>query len=239
MLLLHLFKLPHDDTEQNQMPTLLWLHDNIITSILAYGWSRSLLVLLNFVFGLHIDYQLVCNMNELKVKKIIIGLFGKEIIRKNGMTKRHRDLHLFLLGSVPTQNNIHIVTSKLPTNKQELPAFIAKTEDFDQTKNKKPFYHDHLHLLVQMIVMKVNRQNYWQALQLLLLHFFLISSACSSLTRASFLCLISDLCVLISFPAVDAVRLFCIDERTALSSVLDNLLHTSFSQQAMFCENVS
>ena len=25
MLLLHLFKLPHNDTEQNQVPTLLWL----------------------------------------------------------------------------------------------------------------------------------------------------------------------------------------------------------------------
>ena len=25
---------------------------------------------LNFVFGLHIDYKLVCNMDELKVKKL-------------------------------------------------------------------------------------------------------------------------------------------------------------------------
>ena len=30
MLLLHLFKLPDNDTEQNQVPRLLWLHDNII-----------------------------------------------------------------------------------------------------------------------------------------------------------------------------------------------------------------
>ena len=30
MLLLHLFKLPHNDTERNQVPTLLWLHDNIV-----------------------------------------------------------------------------------------------------------------------------------------------------------------------------------------------------------------
>ena len=52
------------------------------------------------------------------------------------MTKRYRDPHLFLLGSVPTQNDIHIVTSKLLTNKQELLAFIAKKEDFDQTKKK-------------------------------------------------------------------------------------------------------
>ena len=52
------------------------------------------------------------------------------------MTKRHRDPRLFLLGSVPTQDDIHIGTSKLPTNKQELLAFIAKKEDLDQTKNK-------------------------------------------------------------------------------------------------------
>ena len=26
MLSLHLFKLPHNDTEQNQVPTLLWLY---------------------------------------------------------------------------------------------------------------------------------------------------------------------------------------------------------------------
>ena len=155
------------------------------------------------------------------------------------MTKRYRDSRLFLQGSVPAQNDIHIVTSKVPTNKQELLAFIAKKEEFDQTKNKKPFHHNHLHFLVQMIVMKVDRQNYWQALQLLLLRFFFISSACSNLTRASFLCLISNLCVLISFPAIHAVRSFCIDERTALSSALDNLLHTSFGQQAMFCANVS
>ena len=130
-------------------------------------------------------------------------LFGKQIIPKNRTTKRYRDPHLFLLGSVPTQNDIHIVSSKLPTNKQELLAFIAKKEDFDQTKNKKPFHHNHLHLLVQIMVMKVDRQNYWQALQLSLLHLFFISCACSSLTRASFLCLISNLSVLLSFSAVD------------------------------------
>ena len=76
------------------------------------------------------------------------------------MTKRHRDSGLFLLGSVPTQDYIHIVISKLPTNKQVLLAFIANKEEFDQTKNIKPFHHNHLHLLVQIIVMKVDRQNY-------------------------------------------------------------------------------
>ena len=92
----------------------------------------------------------------------------------NRMTKRHGDSCLFLLESVLTQNDHQIVTSKLPTNKQVglLLAFIVKKEEFDQTKNKKPFHHNHLHLLVLMIVMKVDRQNYWQALQLLLLHFF-------------------------------------------------------------------
>ena len=59
------------------------------------------------------------------------------------MIKRHRDPCLFLLGSVPTQNDIHIVTSKsLPTNKQVLLAFIAKKEEFNQTKNKKPFHYN-------------------------------------------------------------------------------------------------
>ena len=53
------------------------------------------------------------------------------------MTKRHRDLRLFLLGSVPTQDDIHIVTRKLTTNKQVLLAFIAKKEEFDHTKNKQ------------------------------------------------------------------------------------------------------
>ena len=78
-------------------------------------------------------------------------LLGKQIISKNRKTKRHRDPRLFLLGSVPTQDDIHVVTSKLPTNKQVLLAFIAKKEEFDQTKNKKPFHHNHLHLLVQMM----------------------------------------------------------------------------------------
>ena len=70
MSLLHLFKLPHNDAEQNHVPILLWLHDNILPVFLAHGWSRSLQVFfLNFVFGLHIDYELVCNMDKLKVKK--------------------------------------------------------------------------------------------------------------------------------------------------------------------------
>ena len=73
-------------------------------------------------------------------------LLGKQIIPKNALTKRHRDPRLFLLGSVPSQDDIHIVTSELPTNKQV--AFIAKKEEFDQTKNKKPFHCNHLHLLV-------------------------------------------------------------------------------------------
>ena len=30
MLLLHLFKLPHNDTQRNQVLTLLWLRDNIV-----------------------------------------------------------------------------------------------------------------------------------------------------------------------------------------------------------------
>ena len=77
-------------------------------------------------------------------------LLGKQIIHKNTLTKRHRDPCLFLLESVPNQDDIHNVTSKLPTKKQVglLPAFIAKKEEFDQTKNKKPFHYNHLHLLV-------------------------------------------------------------------------------------------
>ena len=67
-------------------------------------------------------------------------LLGKQIIRKNTMIKRHRDPRLFLLGSFPTPDDIHIVTSKLPTNKQVLLAFIAKKEEFDQTENKKPMF---------------------------------------------------------------------------------------------------
>ena len=136
----------------------------------------------NFVLGLRIDYKLgVCNIHKLKNHHSAIVL-GKQVIRKNATTKRHRDPRLVLLGSVSTQDVIRIVTSKLPTNKQVLLAFIAKKEEFDQTKNKKPFHYNHLHLLVQIIVMKVDRQNYWQALQLLLLFFFIFSSACSSLT---------------------------------------------------------
>ena len=45
MSLLHLFKLPHNDAEQNQVPILLWLHDNILP---VHGWSRSLLVFFKF-----------------------------------------------------------------------------------------------------------------------------------------------------------------------------------------------
>ena len=30
MSLLHLFKLPHNDAEQNQVLTLFWLHDNTL-----------------------------------------------------------------------------------------------------------------------------------------------------------------------------------------------------------------
>ena len=122
------------------------------------------------MFGLQLDYKVGCVIWI--SLKIIIVLLGEQIIRKNRMTKRHRDPRLFLLGSLLTQDDIHIVTSKLPTNNQVLLAFIAKKEEFDQTKHKKPFHHNHLLLLVQMIVMKVDRQNYWQALQLLLLHFF-------------------------------------------------------------------
>ena len=55
------------------------------------------------------------------------------------MTKRHTDPRLFLLGSVPTQDDIHIATGKLPTNKQVLLAFIAKKEEFDQAKKKAMF----------------------------------------------------------------------------------------------------
>ena len=87
-------------------------------------------------------------------------LLGKQIIRKNALNKRHRDPHLFLLGSVSTQHDIYIVTSKLPTNKQVLLTFIAIKEEFDQTKNKKPFHHNYLHLLVQMIMMKDDCQKF-------------------------------------------------------------------------------
>ena len=68
-------------------------------------------------------------------------LLGKQIIRKNAMTKRHIDPCLFLLGSVPTPDDIHIVTSKLRTNQQVLLAFIAKKDEFDQTKNKNPIFN--------------------------------------------------------------------------------------------------
>ena len=79
-------------------------------------------------------------------------LLGKQIIRKNRMTKRLRDLRLFLLGFVPTQNDIHIVTSKLPTNKRVLRAFIAKNEEFDQTKNKKPLFKAAMSITTEQIL---------------------------------------------------------------------------------------
>ena len=71
---------------------------------------------------------------------IIVVLLGKQIIRKNALNKRHRDPRLFLLGSVPTQHDIYIVTSKLPTNKQVLLAFVANKEKFYQAQNKKPLF---------------------------------------------------------------------------------------------------
>ena len=71
---------------------------------------------------------------------MIIVLLSKQIIRKNTLNKRHRDPRLFQLGSVPTQHDIYIVTSKLPTNKQVLLAFVANKEKFDQTQNKKPLF---------------------------------------------------------------------------------------------------
>ena len=68
------------------------------------------------------------------------------------MTKRHKDSRLFLLGSVPTQNDIHIVTSKLPTNKQVLLAFTTKKEEFDQTKNKKPMFKAAMSITTEQIL---------------------------------------------------------------------------------------
>ena len=53
------------------------------------------------------------------------------------MTERHKDFCLFLLRSVPTQYNIHILTSKLSTTKHILSAFIAKKEYFCKSENKK------------------------------------------------------------------------------------------------------
>ena len=68
------------------------------------------------------------------------------------MTKRHRDPCLFLLGSVPTQDDIHIVARKLTTNKQVLLAFIAKNEKFDQTKNKKPMLKAAMSITTEQIL---------------------------------------------------------------------------------------
>ena len=67
------------------------------------------------------------------------------------MTKRHRDPRLFLLGSVPTQDGIHIVTSKVPTNKQVLLAFIGKKE-FDPIKNKKPMFKAAMSITTEQIL---------------------------------------------------------------------------------------
>ena len=69
------------------------------------------------------------------------------------MTKHHRDPRLCLLGSVPTQDDIHIVASKLPINKQVLLAFIAKKEEFDQTKNKKPMFKAAMSITTEQILL--------------------------------------------------------------------------------------
>ena len=68
------------------------------------------------------------------------------------MTKRHRDPRLFLQGSVPTQDDIHIVTSELPTNEQVLLAFIAKKEIFDQTKNINPMFKATMSITIEHIL---------------------------------------------------------------------------------------
>ena len=86
----------------------------------------------------------VCNIDELKDKKVIIVLLGKQIIRKNTMTKRHRDLRSFLLESFPTQDDIHIVTSKLPTNKLVLPASLLKKKNSTKLETKSRFQSCHV-----------------------------------------------------------------------------------------------
>ena len=81
-----------------------------------------------------------------------MGLFRKQIIHKNRMTKRHGDPRLFLLGSVPTQDDIRIVTRKLTTNKQVLLAFITKKEEFNQIKNKKPMFKAAMSIKTEQIL---------------------------------------------------------------------------------------
>ena len=62
MLLLHLFKLPHNGTERNQVLTLLWLPDNKVPVFSSLWVNWKYLTFFKFVFGLqlHIDYKLVC-----------------------------------------------------------------------------------------------------------------------------------------------------------------------------------
>ena len=79
-------------------------------------------------------------------------LVGKQIIHKNRIIERYRDSRLNLSGSVPTQNDIHIVTSKLSNNRQVLLAFIAKIEEFDQTKNKKPMFKAAMSITTEQIL---------------------------------------------------------------------------------------
>ena len=79
-------------------------------------------------------------------------LLGKQIIPKNTLIKRHRDPRLFLLESVLTQDDIHIVTSQLPTNKQVLLEFVAKEEEFDQTKNKQPMFKAAMSITTEQIL---------------------------------------------------------------------------------------
>ena len=68
------------------------------------------------------------------------------------MTTRHRVPRLFLQESVPTQDDIHIVTRKLTTNKQVLLAFITKNEEIDQTKNKKPMFKAYMSITTEQIL---------------------------------------------------------------------------------------
>ena len=71
-----------------------------------------------------------------------------------------------------------------------------------------------------MIVMEVGHKNYQQELQLLLLHFFSYLLIAQVHIELLFSCLISNLCVLMVFAAIDAVQSLCIDERNVLSSFL-------------------
>ena len=83
-----------------------------------------------------------------------LKLLGNQFIRKNRMTTLHKNPRLFLLGSVPTQDDINIVISKLPTNKQVglLLAFIAKKEKFDQSKNKKLIFKAAMSITTKQIL---------------------------------------------------------------------------------------